>query len=715
MINFRLPVHTLLSSPLALSPESLARSLSLSLSLCTGNLSASDEATQSRTISNEATQSSTTLADLRRPSKLHSQASLTTDDLRRPPPNTRGARHRLHGTLPGRLGSEAGSATWEIQHRGPLKELERAHRGRGDYDNRKRRSLSLCVWLKPCIFKVVTMNSLSSFMDMVNRTLDMVTFTFEAPFARAVVFGVPIGGHLFVEGLLLVVIVFLLSQKSYKPPKRPLTKKEIDELCDEWVPESLVPPITEEMHCEPPVLERTSLLMSCTLCSAAGPHTMINGKEVVNFASANYLGFVGHEKLLESCTSSLEKYGVGSSGPRGFYGTIDVHLDCEGRIAKFLGTPDSILYPYGLSTMFSAIPAFCKKGDIIVVDEGVHWGIQNGLYLSRSTIVYFKHNDMESLQSTLEKVTFENTRAKKLRRYIVVEAIYQMEDREVGSSCIGWALGVGTWQELGIGDVCLNAMRQQGRVGKDGDVAWGGLGAKAVVAIVSGEGNSGQIAPLDEIIRLKEKYRFRVLLDESNSIGVLGSFGRGLTEHYGVAVEKIDIITAAMGHALATEGGFCTGSARVIDHQRLSSSGYVFSASLPPYLASAAITALDILEENPDLITKLKKNISVLCKGLSDVEGLEVASDALSPIVFLRLKNSTGSLKNDLQLLDEIADRALKEDSVFVVTSKRSTLDKCRLPVGIRLFVSAGHSESDLLKASGSLKRVAALVLAAHD
>ncbi|XP_057501331.1 long chain base biosynthesis protein 1-like [Actinidia eriantha] len=485
------------------------------------------------------------------------------------------------------------------------------------------------------------MNTMASVTNIVNATLDMVTLAFEAPFARAVVFGVHISGHLFVEGLLAVVIFFLLSQKSYKPPKRPLTKKEIDELCEEWVPESLIPPITEEMQCEPHVLE-----------SAARPHAVINGKEVVNFASANYLGLVGHEKLLESCTSSLEKYGVGSCGPRGFYGTIDVHLDCEGKIANFLGTPDSILYSYGLSTMFSAIPAFCKKGDMVVVDEGVHWGIQNGVYLSRSTIVYFKHNDMESLQSTLEKVTLDNKRAKKLRRYIVVEAIYQ---------------------------------------------------------------NSGQIAPLDEIVRLKEKYRFRVLLDESNSLGVLGSSGRGLTEHHGVPVEKIDIITASMGHALATEGGFCTGRARVIDHQRLSSSGYVFSASLPPYLASAAITAIDILQENPDLITKLKKNISMLRKGLLDIQGLEVMSDAQSPIVFLRLKNSTGSSKNDLQLLEEIADRALKEDSVFVVTSKRSTLDKCRLPVGIRLFVSAGHSESDLLKASESLKRVAAVVLARHN
>ncbi|XP_074350937.1 long chain base biosynthesis protein 1-like [Apium graveolens] len=476
-----------------------------------------------------------------------------------------------------------------------------------------------------------------AFTNMVKSASDWITFAIDAPSARVVVFGVHIGGHLFVEGLLLVVILFLLSQKSYKPPKRPLTEKEIDELCHDWVPESLIPPITDDMKCEPPVLE-----------SAAGTHTVINGKEVVNFASANYLGLIGHEKLLESCTSSLEKYGVGSCGPRGFYGTIDVHLDCEAKIAKFLGTPDSILYSYGLSTMFSAIPAFCKKGDIVIADEGVHWGIQNGLFLSRSTIIYFKHNNMESLKDTLEKVTRDNKRAKKLRRYIVVEAVYQ---------------------------------------------------------------NSGQIAPLEEIIRLKEKYLYRVVLDESNSIGVLGSSGRGLTEHCRVPIEKIDIVTAAMGNALATEGGFCTGSARVIDHQRLSSSGYVFSASLPPYLASVAITAINILEDSPQLIKNLKKNISTLHEGLSDIHGLEIASHNQSPIVYLKLKKSTGSPKGDQQLLQDVVDRLLKEENIFVTTSKRSTLDKCTLPIGIKCFVSAAHTESDLTKAYKSLKRVAAQVL----
>ncbi|EHA8589814.1 putative Long chain base biosynthesis protein 1c [Cocos nucifera] len=255
---------------------------------------------------------------------------------------------------------------------------------------------------------------------------------------------------------------------------------------------------------------------------------------------------------------------------------------------------------------------------------------------------------MTSLESILEKITRQNCkRAEKMRRYIVVEAVYQ---------------------------------------------------------------NSGQVAPLDEIIKLKEKHRFRVILDESNSFGVLGNSGRGLAEHCGVPIEKIDIITAGMGNALATDGGFCTGSVRVVDHQRLSSSGYVFSASLPPYLATAAIAAVNYLEENPTILTSLRNNIALLRKGLSDVPGLTIASSPLSPIVFLKLKKSTGSPKNDLQLLDKIVDRVLMEDSVFIVTVKRSTLDKCPFPVGIRLFVSAGHSESDLLKASESLKRVAASV-----
>jgi len=481
-------------------------------------------------------------------------------------------------------------------------------------------------------------------LPIVNATtvvLARFSAAFNAPLTgRAVIFGVHINGQLVVEGILIAIIVFYLSRKSYKPPKKPLSEKEVDELCDEWQPEPLCPPIKEGSRIDTPIIE-----------SAAGPHTTIDGKEVVNFASANYLGLIGNEKIIDSCVGAVEKYGVGSCGPRGFYGTIDVHLDCEAKIAKFLGTPDSILYSYGLSTIFSVIPAFCKKGDIIVADEGVHWAVQNGLYLSRSTVVYFKHNDMASLASTLENITRGNKRTEKIRRYIVVESIYQ---------------------------------------------------------------NSGHIAPLDEIIKLREKYKFRVILEESHSFGVLGKSGRGLAEHYGIPIDKIDIITAGMGTALASDGGFCTGSAKVVDHQRLSSAGYVFSASLPPYLASAAISAINYLEDNPTVLNNLRSNVALLHKELSATPGLHISSHVLSPIVFLRLNKSTGSLATDLDLLETIAEKALKEDSVLVVPSKRSTLDRCKLPVGIRLFVSAGHTESDISKVCSSLKRISVSVLSNH-
>ncbi|RRT46563.1 hypothetical protein B296_00054356, partial [Ensete ventricosum] len=162
----------------------------------------------------------------------------------------------------------------------------------------------------------------SAVMNMTTAALDWVTVVFDAPLARAVVFGVHIDGcgstsplcwfslviegHLVVEVLLVAVILFQLTRKSYKPPKKPLTEKvcllllilcfmqEIDDLCEEWVPEPLYPPITEEMKTEPPVLE-----------SAAGPHTVIDGKEVVNFASANYLGLLGNENIAVRINSDI--------------------------------------------------------------------------------------------------------------------------------------------------------------------------------------------------------------------------------------------------------------------------------------------------------------------------------------------------------------------------------------------------------------------------
>ncbi|NXX98595.1 SPTC1 palmitoyltransferase, partial [Centropus bengalensis] len=154
----------------------------------------------------------------------------------------------------------------------------------------------------------------------------------------------------------------------------------------------------------------------------------VNGKECINFASFNFLGLLDNEKVKSAAQASLKKYGVGTCGPRGFYGTFDVHLELEERLAKFMRTEEAIIYSYGFATIASAIPAYSKRGDIVFVDEAACFAIQKGLQASRSNIKLFKHNDMADLERLLKEQEIEDQKnprkARVTRRFIVVEGLY---------------------------------------------------------------------------------------------------------------------------------------------------------------------------------------------------------------------------------------------------------------------------------------------------
>ena len=171
---------------------------------------------------------------------------------------------------------------------------------------------------------------------------------------------------------------------------------------------------------------------------------------------------------------------------------IDVHMKLEEDIADFLGTEAAIVYAQGFSTISSVIPAFCKRGDIIVADRGVNFAIQKGLQMSRSTIRWYDHNDMKSLELVLE--TIEKERRKKkgplTRRFIVTEGIFDHD---------------GTMSDLPK-LVCQRHMMK-----------------------TRGPTNLSQV-------ELKHKYKYRLILDESFSFGSVGRTGRGLTELYNVPV-----------------------------------------------------------------------------------------------------------------------------------------------------------------------------------
>lgn len=166
--------------------------------------------------------------------------------------------------------------------------------------------------------------------------------------------------------------------------------------------------------------------MQCVLTASrpSGPKSKLsNGRTVTNLASYNFYNFVSNEQVKEKAIQTLRTYGVGPCGPPQFYGTQDVHMKAEADIASCLGTEGCIVYAHAFSTISSVIPAFCKRGDIIVADRASNYSIRKGLQISRSTVKYFEHNNMEDLERVLQKVIKEQAKRPLTRRFIVTEGL----------------------------------------------------------------------------------------------------------------------------------------------------------------------------------------------------------------------------------------------------------------------------------------------------
>ena len=212
-------------------------------------------------------------------------------------------------------------------------------------------------------------------------------------------------------------------------------------MVDEWIPEPLAQPLS--------TIEESDLAAVPIIAGPNGPKPKLvsTGKTTTNLASYNFTGLSGNEHIKQRAVEILRKYGLGSCGPPGFYGTLgkltpflypswalillftDVHMDLENDIADFLGAEAAILYSQGFSTISSVIPAFCKRGDVIVADRGVNFAIQKGIQISRSTVRWFDHNDLNSLEEVLMAVEKERKkrRGPLTRRFIVTEGIFQKD------------------------------------------------------------------------------------------------------------------------------------------------------------------------------------------------------------------------------------------------------------------------------------------------
>eukprot|EP00039_Didymoeca_costata_P000420 m.45496 g.45496 ORF g.45496 m.45496 type:complete len:488 (+) comp10252_c1_seq1:160-1623(+) len=462
--------------------------------------------------------------------------------------------------------------------------------------------------------------------------------------------GVPLY-HVLIEAVLLLLLLryAIFTDKPQPTSGKPtLSKKEEDELIEEWEPEPLAPP-SDRNYKE-------------TVCEGiAGVKISVEGKQLANFSSFNFLGFIGHERIQNVSIAAAKKYGIGSCGPRGFYGTIDCHLELEQRLAQFFGAEEAVLYSYGFSTIASLIPAYSKRGDIIFYDEGVSFATQKGLEASRSLLIPFKHNDMDDLEEKLKaqqkKDEADPRKARATRRFFVVEGLYE---------------------------------------------------------------NFGDIAPLDKLVSLKYQYKVRLFVEESMSFGVLGATGRGITEHFNIPMEQIDGIAASMSNALGSIGGFTCGRSFVMDHQRLSGLGYCYSASLPPLLAVAALEALSMIDESkkegktlPQRVAENAARFRQSLKGnlqKAKISDVDIGGFDESPIIHLRLTDRE-SRDEAKEILHKVVD-VVKDKSVFLSTSTYIEKQEMHLPEpSIRVCTSAGHSNDDIDNAAKAIAQAFKKVL----
>jgi serine palmitoyltransferase len=200
-----------------------------------------------------------------------------------------------------------------------------------------------------------------------------------------------------------------------------LTEKEVDELVDEWVPQPLVDAPTEE-----DLLDTVPVIYGPN-----GSHVKIsppsNAKTVLNMAVPNWTGMVQDQGMRDVAIKTLKEYGVGTCGPSGFYGMIDVHMKLEEDLAGFLGTEAAILYAQAFAAVSSVIPAFAKRGDVIVADRGVNFAINKGLQISRSQIKWYAHGDMKDLERVLQSVERDRKRkgGRLTRKFIAVEGVFE--------------------------------------------------------------------------------------------------------------------------------------------------------------------------------------------------------------------------------------------------------------------------------------------------
>ncbi len=307
-----------------------------------------------------------------------------------------------------------------------------------------------------------------------------------------------------------------------------------------------------------------------------GPHMKFRGKDVLNWSVNDYLGLANRDEVRNADTQATAQWGLAyPMGARMLSGQTALHEQLEEKMADFLCKEDAFVYNHGYQAMLSLVDALCSRFDVIVYDSDCHACIVDSVFLHKAkggkSFVY-PHNDIENCRKKLQMA--------------------------------------------------------QGYIKKMGRNA-------GILLITEGVfGITGDLGALDDIVALKNDFEFRLLVDDSHGLCVMGKNGRGTAEHFGV-LDKVDIIYSTFSKALASTGGAIVSTEKVVNYLRYNRRSQLFAKALPGAVVQATMARLEIVRAHSEYREQLMQVTQKLQSGLRNI-GMNIGQtqSPITPIIF---------------------------------------------------------------------------------
>ena len=286
-----------------------------------------------------------------------------------------------------------------------------------------------------------------------------------------------------------------------------------------------------------------------------GSRMKFRGKEKIVWSLNNYLGLANHPEVRKADAEGAAQFGLATPmGARMMSGNTNHHEKLEDELSAFVGKEDSILLNYGYQGMSSIIDVVCGRHDIIVYDAESHACIIDGVRLHPGHRYVYKHNDIEDLEKQLQRSAALISKQNSGGILVITEGVFGM---------------------------------------------------------------AGDQGKLKEIVSLKQKYEFRLLVDDAHGFGTLGKTGAGAGEEQGIQ-DGIDLYFSTFAKSMASIGAFLSGPKNIIDYIRYNIRSQIFAKSLPMPLVVGNLKRLELLRGKPELREKLWTNVRALQKGLKE-------------------------------------------------------------------------------------------------